>query len=293
MGVLDAGLCNYVLISYGDNAISARRPDLYNGHILDDNAPVFGQFGGVARYAMAARRAMHTFATGPDTWKEIALSQRKWANLNPAAKMHDRVMTDADYFEADWIVEPFRRNDCCLLSDGGRAYVVTSLERARDLKRPPAVIMGLGQHYPARDITQSTCMAGPTGARISGETAFKMAGITVDDVDACQIYDCFTYAVEITLQDYGFFKPGEGRDWFAGGATAPGGPMPVNTSGGQLSEAYFMGLTPLTEGVMQIMGRCGDRQLGPDTGTASPEIVLCSDNGGTLQSHQTTILRRF
>ena len=293
MGVLDAGLCNTVLVSYGDNAISARRPDGHNGHILDDNAPVFGQFGAVARYAMAARRAMHTFATGPDTWKEIAVSQRKWADLNPAAKMRDRVLTDADYFNADWIVEPFRRHDCCLLSDGGRAYIVTSVERARDLKHPPAVIMGLGQHYPACDITQSTCMAGPTGAKIAGDIAFKMADITVEDVDACEIYDCFTYAVEITLQDYGFFGPGEGKDWFSGGTTAPGGRMPVNTSGGQLSEAYFMGLTPLTEGVMQIMGRCGDRQLGLETDTVSPEIILCSDNGGTLQSHMTTILRRL
>ena len=118
-----------------------------------------------------------------------------------------------------------------------------------------------------------------------------MAGISIEDVDACEIYDCFTYAVEITLQDYGFFNPGEGRDWFKDETIAPGGRMPVNTSGGQLSEAYFMGLTPLTEAVMQIMGRCGDRQLGPKTNTKAPEIILCSDNGGTLQSHMTVILR--
>ena len=293
MGVLDAGLCNYVLVSYGDNAVSARRPDKYNGHILDDNAPVFGQFGAVARYAMAARRAMHEFHTGPDTWIDIAVDQRKWAGLNPEAQMYDRSLTEDDYYAGNWVVEPFRLYDCCLLSDGGRAYIVTSVERARDLKHPPAVIMGLGQHYPARDISQSTCMAGPTGAKIAGETAFEMAGITIDDVDACEIYDCFTYAVEITMQDYGFFGPGEGKDWFSGGTIGPGGRMPVNTSGGQLSEAYFMGMTPLTEGVMQLMGRCGDRQLGPKTQTKEPEIILCSDNGGALQSHMATILRRL
>jgi acetyl-CoA acetyltransferase len=290
--VLDAGLCRYVLVSYADNALSARRPDRHSGHILDDNAPVFGQFGAVAGYAMAAQRGMYTFHTGPETWKQIAVGQRKWANLNPIATMADRPLTDEDYDRAPYIVEPFRLYDNCLISDGGRAYIVTSVERARDLKHPPAIIMGLGQHYPARDIAQSTTMAGPTGARIAGEMAFRMAGIILEDVDACEIYDCFTYAVEITLQDYGFFGPGEGEDWFKGGTIEPGGRMPVNTSGGQLSEVYFMGLTPLTEGVMQIMGRCGARQLGPATHTREPEIILCSDNGGILQSHMTAILRR-
>ena len=242
---------------------------------------------------MAAQRAMHTFRTGSETWKEIAVGQRKWANLNPMAAMYEDPMTYEDYYNADRIVDPFRLYDCCLISDGGRAYIVTSVERARDLKQPPAVIMGLGQHYPACDITQSTYMAGPTGAKIAGEIAFSMAGITLEEVDACEIYDCFTYAVEITLQDYGFFGPGEGKDWFKGGTIEPGGRMPVNTSGGQLSEAYFMGLTPLAESVMQIMGRCGDRQLGPKTKTKEPEIILCSDNGGSLQSHMTIILRRL
>jgi acetyl-CoA acetyltransferase len=291
--VLDAGLCHYVLVSYADNAFSARRPDRHSGHILDDNAPVFGHFGAVSGYAMAAQRAMHTFRTGPETWKQIAVGQRKWANLNPVATMYDRPLTYEDYDRAAYVVEPFRLYDNCLISDGGRAYIVTSVERAGDLKHTPAVIMGLGQHYPAYDIAQSTRMTGLTGAKIAGEIAFKMAGITLEDVDACEIYDCFTYAVEITLQDYGFFGPGEGEDWFKGGTIEPGGRMPVNTSGGQLSEIYFMGLTPLTEGVMQIMGRCGDRQLGPKTNTRESKIILCSDNGGILQSHMTVILRRL
>jgi acetyl-CoA acetyltransferase len=153
--------------------------------------------------------------------------------------------------------------------------------------------MGIGQHNPSYAIEQATNMAGPTGAKLSGEIAFDMAGITLDDIDACEIYDCFTYTVEITLQDYGFFKPGEGEDWFKGGTIEPGGRMPINTSGGQLSEAYFMGLTQLTEATMQLMGRCGERQLGPNTNTKSPEIILCSDNGGILQTHSTTILRRL
>lgn len=289
IGVLEAGLCNYVVLSYADNSLLGTS----NPHQPYSDKAVFGQFGAAGDYAMAARRAMHTLPTGPETWQEIAVTQRKWANLNPKAIMYDRPLTYEDYYHSKWVVEPLRLVDCCLINDGGRACVITSLERARDLKNPPAVIMGLGQHNPSLDIRQSTCMDGPTGAKIAGRQAFEMAGVTTDDIDACQIYDCFTYTVEITLQDYGFFAPGEGKDWFKDGHAAPGGALPVNTSGGQLSEAYFMGLTPITEAAMQLMGRCGDRQLGPKTGTKTPEIILCSDNGGILQTHSSVILRRL
>jgi acetyl-CoA acetyltransferase len=235
---------------------------------------------------------MHTFRTGPETWKHIAVGQRKWANLNPVATLYDRPMTFEDYYRARWIVDPFRLFDTCLMTDGGRALIITSAERARDLRHPPALIMGIGQHNPSCDVHQATHLAGPTGAKKAGEIAFRMAGITRDDIDACEIYDCFTYTVEITLQDYGFFGPGEGEDWLKNGTIEPGGRMPVNTSGGQLSEAYFMGLTPLSEAAMQLMGRCGKRQLGPATHTKSPQIILCSDNGAILQTHSCIILRR-
>jgi len=207
--------------------------------------------------------------------------------------MYDSTMTFDDYYKSGLLVEPFRIRDCCLISDGGRAYVLTSIERARDLRHSPAVIMGIGQHNPSRDIQHAADMPDHTGAKISGEMALKMAGITLEDIDACEIYDCFTYTVEITLQDYGFFGPGDGEDWFRDGTIAPGGRMPINTSGGQLAEAYFMGLTQLTEGAMQIMGRCGERQLGPTTNTEEPEIILCSDHGAGFQTHSTAILRRL
>jgi acetyl-CoA acetyltransferase len=291
VGVLEAGLCNYVLISYGHDARSGDSMTRLLLTMSGDDA-IFGHFGATAKYAMAARRAMHEFRTGPETWKQIAVGQRKWANLNPQAVMYGRPMTGADYDRSPWVVEPFRLADNCLVTDGGRAFVLTTLERARDLRHPPVTLMGLGMHNPSADIAQARHLAGPTGARRAGEAALRMAGITLDDIDACQIYDCFSYTVEITLQDYGFFGPGEGRDWFQGGTIEPGGRMPVNTSGGQLSEAYQMGLTPLTEGVMQLMGRCGERQLGPKTGNKTPEIILCSDNGGLLQTHACYILRR-
>jgi acetyl-CoA acetyltransferase len=202
-------------------------------------------------------------------------------------------MSFDDYYDSQWVVEPLRLFDNCLITDGGRACVITSVDRARDLRNPPAVIMGIGQHNPSYEIDQATTMAGPTGAKISGEQAFEMAGITLDDIDACEIYDCFTYTVEVTLQDYGFFQPGEGETWFKDGTIEPGGSMPVNTSGGLLSEAYYMGLTQLTEAAMQLMDRCEERQLGPKTKTKVPGIILCSDNGAILQTHATIILRRL
>jgi acetyl-CoA acetyltransferase len=295
ISLLEAGFCDYVLIVYADNALSGGRTFLKettHSEPTSDNA-AFGMFSPLAGYAMAARRGMHKFWTGPDTWKEIAVSQRKWANLNPQAMMYRQKLTYNTYLNADYLIEPFRIYDACLMSDGGRAYIVTSTERARDLKNHPVLIMGIGEFNPSVDINQSKFMAGPTGAKEAGERAFKMAGITIDDIDACEIYDCFTYTVEITLQDYGFFAPREGKDWFKDGRTAPGGSMPVNTSGGLLSEAYHMGLTPLTEGVMQLMDRCGERQLGVLKGTKKPEAILCSDNGGVFQTHATVILRRL
>jgi len=289
--VLESGLCKYVVISYGHSGLSSgAMRQLLVGR--GGEKAVFGHFGAGSDYALAARRAMHTFRTGPETWKHIAVGERKWANLNPRAMKHRETMTFDDYYRAPWVVDPFRLYDNCLITDGGRAVVVTSAERARDLKHPPVLIMGMGQHNPSSETAQATYMTGPTGAKRAGEMAFHMAGVTLDDMDACQIYDCFTYTVEITLQDYGFFGPGEGEDWFRDGTIEPGGRMPVNTSGGQLSEVYFMGLTPLSEAVMQLMGRCGERQLGPATNTRAPQIILCNDNGGSLQSHSCFILRR-
>ena len=289
--MLDAGICNYVVISYGLSGLSGGGMNQVL-LTLGEQDQIYGHFGAVGGYALAARRGMHKFSAGPETWKHIAVGQRKWANLNPAAVLHGKKMEEEDYYKAPLVVEPFRLFDNCLINDGGRAIIITSAERARDLKQPPVLIMGMGYHNPSNEIGQAEYMAGPTGAKKAGEAAFKMAGIGVENVDACQIYDCFTYTVEITMQDYGFFGYGQGRDWFQGGTIEPGGRLPVNTSGGQLSEAYFMGLTPISEAVMQLMGRCEDRQLGPKTGTRQPEIILGSDNGGILQSHACYIFRR-
>jgi acetyl-CoA acetyltransferase len=245
----------------------------------------FGAMGAPLSYALAARRAMHEFGTGPETWKHIAVNTRKWANLNPRATFYKKQLSFDDYYKEPWVAEPFRRADCCLVSDGARAFIVTSAERAKHMKHKPVYISGMGQYHHTANVAQSQFNTGPTAARQSGADALKMAGITLKDIDACEIYDCFTYTVELTLQSYGFFKPGESLDFFKDGRTGPGGEFPVNTSGGLLSEVYYMGFTPLTEAVMQLRGECGERQL------KNPHYILASGNGGILQTHSTMIFR--
>jgi len=284
-----SGLANYVVCTYGENPhftpFDPYRQALGDGQLVGDEA-AFGYFGAPSGYALAARRGMYEFNTGPETWSEIALATRKWANLNPRAVMYNRTLSLDDYMNSRFIVEPLRLYDICQITDSGRAFLVTTAERAQDYKKRPVYIMGMGQDHPGTGIGQARYLAGGTGARKSGEQAFKMAGITLKDIDACEIYDCFTYTVEVTLMDYGFFKPGEGRDFIKGGRLGPGGDFLVNTSGGLLSEIYQQGFTPLTEGVVQLQGEAGERQL------KNAEIILVSGNGGTLSSHATTILRR-
>lgn len=285
------GLADYVVCTYGEAPFSGMAKAGTLGMEWGEEQ-YLGWFGATAGYALAARRGMHEFSTGPETWSKIAVAQRKWANLNPRAMMHGKKMATEDYHNSRFIVEPFRLFDVCQVSDSGRAFVMTTAERARDCKHRPIYVLGVGQDHPSTDIVQADFMAGPIGSKVSGEVAMRMAGVTLKDIDACEIYDCYTYTVELTMMGYGFFGPGEGKDFFANGRTEPGGELPVNTSGGLLSEAYQQGFTSLTEAVVQLQGRASERQLGPVTKTKEPEIMLVSCNGGTLTTHSTVILGR-
>ena len=294
VGLLASGLCRYVVISYGDNARSGRRSfvkELADGKATDDLA-AFGDLSTMAKYSMQARRAMDTYGTGPEVWKEIAIAQRQWACLNPRAAMYGKPLTDEDYYSASMIASPMRLLDATPSSDGGRAVVLTTVGRARAMGRPFVVLRGFGSSNqpvsPFRLCAEDTDSA----AALASRQAFQMAGITCADVDACELYDCFTYTVEATLRDYGFFRREDARQFLTRERLGPGGELPVNTSGGMLSEGYFMGLTPLSEAFMQLTGRCGDRQLGVLPGTRQPCLIVCSDNGAVFQSHVTLVLER-
>ncbi len=295
VGLLASGLVKYIVISYGDNARSARRSftkELKDGTATDELA-TYGDISTMSKYAMMGQRAMSMYETGPDVWKEIAISQRAWANLNPIASMYGKPMDDATYENADIVMEPFRLLDATPTSDGGRAIVLTTTEIAKSMKANAVSIRGFGSANQPVSPYRLCAEDDDSAAIRASRAAYEMAGMTHNDIDACELYDCFTYTVEATLRDYGFFEPKNVKEFIHRDNIGPGGLLPVNTSGGMLSEAYFMGLTPISEAYMQLTEQCGERQLGVLPGTKQPEIIMCSDNGAVFQSHVSLIMERI
>jgi len=235
------------------------------------------------RYALAADRYMTTYGVTHDQFGSVAVSQRKWAELNPIAALRTPLTLDA-YHASRWVVEPLHLLDCCLVSNGAAAVVVTSAERARTLRQPPVHVRGWGQAHPVAPLRADSTFGLTTGAKASGQAALGMAGMGVADIQLREIYDCYTYTVLVTLEDYGFCGPGEGGALAASGALAPGGSSPTNTGGGQLSSFYLWGMTPLHEAVTQVRGHAGDRQL------ADHDTAIVSGNGGILEHHSTLVL---
>jgi acetyl-CoA acetyltransferase len=243
----------------------------------------FGVFGVNAHYALATSRHMAMYGTTNDHLGAIAVAERQWAAMNPLAEHRDPI-TIEDYHASRWVAEPLHLLDCCLVSNGGVAVIVSRADEARDLAQPPAYIWGMGQGHPGDMRRKGWDVETQTGAPMAKETAFAMAGIGIDDVDVLQAYDCYTYTVLVTLEDYGFCKKGEGGPFASEGKLAPGGALPTNTGGGQLSAYYMWGMTPLSEGVIQARGQGGDRQV------AKHDVVLVTGNGGILDHHSTLVL---
>jgi acetyl-CoA acetyltransferase len=245
----------------------------------------YGDYGPAnTSYALACRRHMHLYGTTHDQLGTIAVGQREWAQMNPTAQMHGKPMTLADYHDSRWVVEPLHLFDCCLVSNGAVAVIVTSAERARELRQPPVYLLGFGQAAPGDNQRAEREPAVHTGAMRSGELALRMAGVALEDIDVLELYDCYTYTVLVTLEDYGFCEKGEGGAFVEDGKLGPGGSLPTNTGGGQLSSFYMCGFTPLSEGVIQARGQAGERQV------PKHDLVLVSGNGGTLNWHSTTVI---
>ncbi|GLZ03726.1 thiolase [Actinomadura sp. NBRC 104412] len=234
-------------------------------------------------YALAAQRHMARYGTTTEQLGAVAVSTRAWASRNPRAQMREPITLD-DHRSSRWVAEPLRLLDCCLVSNGAIAVVLTSSNRARDLARPPVHVWGWGQGHPGHRRERGSGFGLTTGAATSGPIAMKMAGVTVDDISQAQLYDCYTYTVVVTLEDYGFCAKGEGGAFAASGALGPGGALPTNTGGGQLSAYYMWGMTPLSEAVIQGRGDGGERQADRN------DVILVSGNGGILDHHSTLIL---
>jgi acetyl-CoA acetyltransferase len=242
-----------------------------------------GVVGANPMYALAARRHMERYGTTSEQLGHIAVAQRAWAALNPAAQLREPI-TLADHQASRWIAEPFHLLDCCLVSNGGIAVIVTSAERAAGLAQPPVHVLGWAQAHPGHYLRRHPDFGLVSGAATAGPAALAMAGVSVSDVAVAQLYDCYTFTVLLTLEDYGFCAKGEGGPFAASGVLGPGGKLRLNTGGGQLSSYYMWGMTPLSEAVIQARGQAGARQA------EAHDIVLVSGNGGVLDHHSTLVL---
>jgi len=282
---IHAGMCEVALCVFGENAKTGM-PMLFGlaqmGRGQADEI-AYGMAGGPVMEARSAMRYMREYSVTAEMFGSVAIACRRHASLNPAATYRDP-LTMEEYLASRYVAEPLRVLDCTIAaSDGAVALVVTSAERARDLRQPPAYIagMGAGDNLDGfRDPTHYTHFA---GARSSAR-AYAMAGIGPEDVDVAQLYDCFTSTVLITLEDYGFCKKGEAGPFALEGNLMLGGALPVNTSGGMLSEANMTGWNHLAEAARQIRGACGERQV------PAAEVCVVSGHGGFQAAHATLLV---
>ncbi len=283
-----AGSADTILVCAGENRATGQSRDSAISALLAVGHPYFEQpYGGSipGYYAMIARRHMHMYGTTREHLAHIAVNTRRHALLHPNAHMKSAITLD-DVLSAKPIADPLGMLDCCLISDGAGAFIVTSAERAKDLKSKPSYLLGIGEHH-----THEHLMCAPSltefGAKQSGERAYQMAGVKPADIDVAQLYDCFTIVPLIELEELGFCEPGEGGAFFSDGRASIGGKLPVNTHGGMLSHAHAGaagGLFGIVEGVRQLRGGLGPRQV------QDAELALVHNEGGILSSHCTLIL---
>src|ERR671933_2269394 len=280
---IDAGLCEVALIAYGSTQRSQGGRLVSGSEILPYEAPYEPRYP-VSMYALAASRHMHEYGTTREQLAEVAVAAREWAKLNPKAFMRDH-LTVEDVLASRMVSSPLSILDCCLVTDGGGALLVTSAERAKDLRKPPIYLLGAGEAHWHRNISQMPDFT-VTAAADSGRRGYEMAGVGPEDVGVAMLYDAFTINPILFLEDLGFCEKGEGGTFVEGGRIAPGGELAVNTNGGGLSYNHpgMYGLLLLIEAVRQLRGECGERQV------EGAEVAIAHGNGGVLSSQVTAIL---
>ena len=283
MAAVSAGLCNVAVIAYGSTQRSVGRKQASQREFNPYETP-FRPFLPASAYALAASRHMHQYGTTREQLAAVAVAARQWAQLNPAA-WEKKPLTIEDVLKARMISYPLSVRDCCLVTDGGGAIIVTSAERAKSLKKAPAYILGCGHGTTHMNISSMPDLT-VTGAKPSGEAAYKMARLSAKDVDVVELYDAFTINTILFLEDLGFCRKGEGGAFVSDGRIAPKGALPVNTNGGGLSYCHpgMYGLLILIEGVRQLRGECGARQA------ARHDVAMVHGNGGVLSSQASVIL---
>lgn len=289
MRALESGQCNAVLVCYGSaqrsatfgrKEIQSLRPKLDPQPYEHPYEPVLP----VTAYALAAARHMHEFGTTREQLAEVAVAARAWAQKNPEAFRREPTSIE-EVLAARPIASPFTVRDCCLVTDGGGAVVLTRADRARDLAQPPVYVLGNATAIWHRQISSMPSLT-TTSAAQSGAQAYAMAGLGAADMDMAQVYDAFTINTILFLEDLGFCAKGEGGAFVQDGGIAPGGRLPVNTNGGGLSCVHpgMYGIFALIEAVRQLRGQAGERQL------ERARTAVVHGNGGTLSSQSTAVL---
>ncbi len=286
------GLCDTVLITYGSSYLSRLGRTLGTGgfHQGGQHIPGPSQYEApygntlVGAYAMAARRHMHEFGTTSEQLAEIAVGVREYAGLNPDAMYRDPITVD-DVLASRLVADPLHKLDCCVVSDGGGAVIMTTAERARDLRQPPVYVLGAAGAETHWNISQMPDFT-ETAAAICGPLAFAEAGLTPADVDTIQLYDSFTITVLLLIEGLGFCPKGEGGRFVAEGHLRRGGDLPLNTDGGGLSSSHsgMRGIFLLIEAARQLRGQGGVAQV-PDC-----EVAVACGSGGWLSCIGAVIL---
>lgn len=280
---IEAGLCNVALITYGSTQRSDGGRLVSGSEALPYESPYKPRYP-VSMYALAASRHMHEYGTRREQLAEVAVAARQWARLTPKAFKRDDLTID-DVLTSRMVSTPLSVLDCCLVTDGGGAVILTDADRARDLRKPPVYLLGAGEAHWHRNISQMPDLT-TSAASESGPRAYEMAGVSAADVNVAMLYDAFTINTIMFLEDLGFCGKGEGGDFVSDGRIAPGGDLAVNTNGGGLSYNHpgMYGLLLILEAVRQVRGECDDRQV------EGAEVALVHGNGGVLSSQVTAIL---
>ena len=280
---LEAGLCNAVLICYGSNQRSGAGGLVRSGGMPFPYEAPYKPRNPTTSYALAAKRHMHQYGTKREHLAEVAVAARKWAQLNPDANMRDPLSIE-DVLKARMVSDPLTVRDCCLVTDGAAAVVITRADRARDLPTKPVYLLGAADATWHRNISNLPDIT-VTAASEAAPRAYAQAGVTPADIDVVELYDAFTINTILFLEDFGFCAKGEGGPFVADGAIAPGGRLPVNTNGGGLSCVHpgMYGLFTMVEAVTQLRGAAGERQV------KDARVALSHGNGGVLSSQAVTI----
>lgn len=285
---IEAGLARHVLVPY---AIRSSKPGgVYAVHAREPQKAALempaGYFGQPSYFATMANRYAYEFGMTEEEQAALPMTYRAWAAITPSAQRREPMDLDA-YRASPMISTPLRVADCCLTTDGGGAYVVSAVEAARDRPHPVVAVQGLGlgfNNYPQGSLfSQKPCTFEFPG-RESAARAYAMAGVDPKDLDLAQVYDGFTISALVQTEMLGLCERGEAPRFYAAGHARPGGRMPVNTSGGHMSGGYVPGINLLIEGVRQLRGQEGERQV--------PDARLCAVAGLGGNSHATTILAR-